>query len=93
MKDESHWRTALPTYLKLSFSYAVMLSIAPLAIALLANLWTRVSTGHWDINRAGIAHALIFGAFFFFLRSSQLSARTFDATGQRRNAPWRGILS
>ena len=67
MKAEGHWRTALPTYLKLSFTYAVVLSIAPLALALLASLWTRVSTGHWPINRAGIALAFIFGGFFFLL--------------------------
>jgi len=67
MKAESHWQTALPTYLKLSFSYAVRFSIAPLGIGLLASLWTMISTGHWVINRAGIAFALIFGGFFFLL--------------------------
>ena len=36
MKVENHRRTALPTYLKLSFSYAVMLPIPPVAVALLA---------------------------------------------------------
>ena len=67
MKTESHWRTALPTYAKLSFSYALTLSVAPLAIALLASLWTRIRTGHWTINPEGIAFALILGGFFFLL--------------------------
>jgi hypothetical protein len=67
MKAENYWRAALPTYLKLSFSYALTLSIAPLAIALLAALWTRISAGHWPADQVGIAFALIFGAFFFLL--------------------------
>lgn len=65
MSADRHWRTALPTYLKLSFSFAVILSIAPLVIALLASLWTRVRTGNWP--GTGIALVLIFGGFFFLL--------------------------
>ena len=65
MSPGNHWRTALPTYLRLSFAYAVTLSIAPLAIALLAGLWTMVRTGHW--SSTGIALAMVFGGFFFVL--------------------------
>ena len=65
MIPDDHWRTALPTYLRLSFGYAVTLSIAPLTIALLAGLWAKIHTGRWPST--GIALALILGSFFFLL--------------------------
>ena len=65
MAPEDHWRTAIPTYLRLSFGYAMTLSIAPLTIALLAGLWAKIHTGHWPST--GIALAVIFGGFFFLL--------------------------
>ena len=65
MTPNDYWRIALPTYLRLSFAYAVTLSIAPFTIALLAGLWAKIRTGHWP--GTGIALAMILGGFFFLL--------------------------
>ena len=88
MKTNSHWRTALPTYLKLSFSYAVMLSIAPLAIAILASVWTMVRTGHWPST--SIALALIFTGFFFLLAMATAVGEDIrrNWTAQERGIAW-----
>jgi hypothetical protein len=40
MQKERYWRTALSTYLKISFSYFVAFSAAPLASVLVDTLWT-----------------------------------------------------
>ncbi|MGE5113592.1 MAG: hypothetical protein ACM3JB_22235 [Acidobacteriaceae bacterium] len=65
MKADNYWRAALPTYLRLSLSFGVMVSIAPLVITVFSSVWVRIRTGHWPI--AGIAFSLILGGFFFFL--------------------------
>ena len=86
MPSDNHWRTALPTYLRLSFAYTVTLSIAPLAITLLASLWARVRTGHWPST--GIALALFFGGFFFVLA---LATAVVEDIRRNRTAPERTI--
>jgi hypothetical protein len=88
MSPGNHWRTALPTYLRLSFAYAVTLSIAPLAIALLAGLWTMVRTGHW--SSTGIALAIIFGGFFFVLALATAVGEDIrhNRTAQERRIAW-----
>ena len=68
MTPNSYWRTALPTYMRLSFAYAVTLSVGPLAIAILATLWAGFRTGRWPST--GIALVFIFSVFFFFLALS-----------------------
>lgn len=67
MSTKSHWRTALPTYLRISFSYFAIFSAAPLAAAILATTWTALTTRRWTISRTSVEFALIFGGFFFFL--------------------------
>jgi len=67
MQQKRYWKTALPTYLKVSFSYFAAFSTAPFAVALLSSLWTGLRNGRWAINRVGVEFALIFGGFFFFL--------------------------
>jgi hypothetical protein len=67
MEKKRYWRTVLPAYLKISFSYFVAFSAAPLAIVLVSTLWVGLRTGRWTINRVGVELALIFGGFFFVL--------------------------
>ena len=87
MTPDAHWRTALPTYLRFSFAYAVTLSIAPLTIALIAGLWAKIRTGHWPST--GIALALIFGGFFFLLA---LATAVGEDIRRNRTAPERTIV-
>ena len=88
MTSDNHWRTALPTYLRFSFAYAVSLSIAPLAIALLAGAWAKIRTGHWPST--GIALALIFGGFFFLLALATAVSEDIqrNRTAQERTIEW-----
>jgi hypothetical protein len=84
MEKGRHWTIALPVYLRISPSYFVMVSVAPLGIVLLGTLWGRFTAHHWALNRAGIAYAMVLGAFFFLL--AFLTAVSDDI---RRN--WRAL--
>jgi hypothetical protein len=88
MSLDNHWRTALPTYLRLSFAYAVELSIAPLAMAVFAGLWAKVRTGHW--SSTGIAVAFVFGGFFFLLALATAVGEDIrrNRTAQERTIAW-----
>jgi len=92
MTPDDHWRTALPTYLRLSLAYAVTLSIAPLTIALLAGLWAKIRTGHWP--GTGIALALIFGGFFFVLALATAVGEDIrrNRTARERTVSWNAQL-
>jgi hypothetical protein len=83
MKAENYWREALPTYLRLSVSFGVMVAFAPLVVAVLASIWTGIRTGHWPT--VGLAFALILGGFFFVL-----SLVTAIVEDMRRN--WRAHI-
>lgn len=67
MNTKSHWRSALPTYFKISLSYFAVFSGATLAGAILVATWTGLRTGRWAISRTSIELAFTFGGFFFFL--------------------------
>jgi hypothetical protein len=67
MNSTSYWRKALPEYLKIAFSYFVIVLAPPLALLLLRTLWTGLTKHRWAINPASVGLALIFGGFFFLL--------------------------
>lgn len=67
MISASHWRKALPYYLKASFRFSLIFWVPPLAVVVLGTVWIAVTTRHVVVSRPGLGLAITFGAGFFLL--------------------------
>lgn len=67
MSLASHWRKALPYYLKASFRFSLVFWVLPLAVVLVGMIWIAVTTHHLVIDRVGVGFAITFGGGFFLL--------------------------
>src|SRR5882724_12930788 len=67
MTIASHWKIALPHYLRVSFRYSAIGWAPPLAITLADTMWTVLTKHRLMVNRIIVEFALTFGGFFFVL--------------------------
>jgi len=67
MSSASHWRKALPYYLKASFRFSLIFWVLPLAVVLVGMIWIAVTTHHLVVNRVGLGLTITFGGGFFLL--------------------------
>jgi hypothetical protein len=63
----SHWRKAMPFYLKASFRFSLIFWILPLAIVFLGMIWVAVTTHQLVVNRVGLGLTITYGGGFFLL--------------------------
>jgi hypothetical protein len=67
MTAASHWKIALPYYLRISFLYSAIGWAPSLVITLVATMWTALTQHRLVVNRVSVEFALTFGGFFFVL--------------------------
>jgi hypothetical protein len=67
MSSASHWRKALPYYVKASFRFSLIFWTLPLAIVLAGMIWIAVTTRQLVVSRAGLGLTITFGGGFFLL--------------------------
>ena len=94
MTPASHWKMALPYYLRVSFLYSAVGWAPPLAIALVDAMWIGLTQHRLAINRINVEFALTFGGFFFVLPLLTVVGddihRNWDA--QERSVAWNPLL-
>jgi len=67
MTAASHWKIALPYYLRISFLYSAIGWAPSLVITLVVTMWTALTQHRLVVNRVSVEFALTFGGFFFVL--------------------------